>query len=177
MRQQSDRRGTTTDAWNPLMAPRDIAAGAAALLVSATSLAHAALWRYFRDPPAATMSEDLGFPRERRLQPRASGGAGRPRRPRRSRRGCRAPGGRRDRGGSRPVAGGVGRSLPRRVSVGPYAFVKRGFGLFVVALAALASAFFASSLHRLSRVEPSLATTAGVGFGAASASLTRASSS
>jgi sigma-B regulation protein RsbU (phosphoserine phosphatase) len=46
-----------------------------------------------------------------------------------------------------------------------YVFVKRGFGVLVVLVAALASALFASSLIRLFRVEPSLATIAGVTFG------------
>jgi len=42
----------------------------AALLVAATSLTYTALWLYFNDPLATTMSEDLGLPRERLLQPR-----------------------------------------------------------------------------------------------------------
>ncbi|HEX9188375.1 MAG TPA: PDZ domain-containing protein, partial [Vicinamibacteria bacterium] len=46
-----------------------------------------------------------------------------------------------------------------------YVFVKRGFTVLLVLLGAQASAFFALSLGRLFDVEPSLATTAGVGFG------------
>jgi sigma-B regulation protein RsbU (phosphoserine phosphatase) len=41
----------------------------AALALSAASLAYTALWLYYSDPLAATMSEDLGLPREPWLQP------------------------------------------------------------------------------------------------------------
>jgi hypothetical protein len=43
---------------------------AVALVVAATSLAYTGIWLYFNDPLATTMSEDLGLPRERLLQPR-----------------------------------------------------------------------------------------------------------
>jgi phosphoserine phosphatase RsbU/P len=46
-----------------------------------------------------------------------------------------------------------------------YVLVKRGFMVLLVLVGAQASAFFALSFSRLLRVEPSLATTAGVGFG------------
>ena len=46
-----------------------------------------------------------------------------------------------------------------------YVFVKRGFAVLLVLLGAWTSAFFALWLSRFFRVEPSLATTAGVGFG------------
>jgi sigma-B regulation protein RsbU (phosphoserine phosphatase) len=46
-----------------------------------------------------------------------------------------------------------------------YVFVKRGFTVLLVLVGAQASALFALSLGRLFAVEPSLATTAGVGFG------------
>jgi sigma-B regulation protein RsbU (phosphoserine phosphatase) len=46
-----------------------------------------------------------------------------------------------------------------------YVLVKRGFVVLLLLLGAQASAFFAVSLNHLFRVDPSLATTAGVGFG------------
>ena len=46
-----------------------------------------------------------------------------------------------------------------------YVLVKRGFGVILVLLGAQASALFALWLSRIVRLEPSLATTAGVGFG------------
>ena len=42
---------------------------AAALALSAASLSYTGLWLYFSDPLAATMSEELGLPRERLLEP------------------------------------------------------------------------------------------------------------
>lgn len=41
----------------------------AALDLSTVSLTYTTLWLYFNDPLATTMSEDLGLPRERLLQP------------------------------------------------------------------------------------------------------------
>jgi sigma-B regulation protein RsbU (phosphoserine phosphatase) len=46
-----------------------------------------------------------------------------------------------------------------------YVLVKRGFGVLLVLLGAWASAFFALSFSRVFRVDPSVATTAGVSFG------------